>query len=167
MQILIIRHGIAQDPDTTSKSGQDDATRVLTREGRKKMAKAAKGLVRLVPALDLIATSPLTRAAQTGEIIAKAFNGVRIVQIAALSPRKPPANLIEWLNAHPPESTVALVGHEPHLSTVLCWLLTGLQESFVELKKGGAALIEIDSPVAPGRARLQWLLKPSALRRLR
>jgi len=167
MQILIIRHGIAQDPDASSKSGHDDASRALTREGRQKMARAAKGLRQLVPAIDLIATSPLSRAAQTGEIISKAYDGVRTVQIAALSPRKSPASLLEWLNAHPPDSTVAMVGHEPHLSTVLCWLLTGLQESFVVLKKGGVALIEIENPVAPGRAKLHWLLKPSVLRKLR
>ena len=165
MKIVIIRHGTAEELET--KSGRDDASRNLTREGRKKMAKAAKGLVRMTPKVDLIATSPLIRAVQTGEIVAKAYGGTRTVQIAALSPRKPPANLIEWLNAHPPDATVALVGHEPHLGTVIGWLTTGLQESFVVLKKGGAALIESETPVAPGRGKLHWLVKPSELRKLR
>ena len=89
------------------------------------------------------------------------------MQIAALSPRKPPAALVDWLNAHPPDATVAIVGHEPHLSTFLCWLLTGLQESFVVLKKGGAALIEVSNPVTAGRAKLHWLVKPSQLRGMR
>jgi len=165
MKIVIIRHGTAEELET--KSGRDDASRNLTKEGRKKMAKAAKGLVRITPKVDLIATSPLIRAVQTGEIVAKAYRGTRTLQIAALSPRKPPANLIEWLNAHPPDATVALVGHEPHLSTVIGWLTTGLQESFVVLKKGGAALIEAETPVAPGRGKLHWLTKPSELRKLR
>jgi phosphohistidine phosphatase len=166
MQILIVRHGIAEELPAEVK-GQDDATRELTKEGRRKMRKAARGLRQIVPIIDLIATSPLTRASQTADIVAREFEGARVVQTAALSPRKHPAALLDWLKAHPPQSTVALVGHEPHLGTVLCWLLTGLQESFVVLKKGAAAMVEMDNPVAAGRAKLLWLLEPSELRRLR
>lgn len=167
MQILLIRHGIAVDPDSSKSAPTDDAERPLTKEGRQKMRKAAKGLRQLIPALDLIATSPLLRAAQTAEIVAREYGDTRTVQVSALAPRKPLPALLEWLNAHPPEATVALVGHEPHLSTFLCWLLTGLQESFVELKKGGAALVEVPTPVAAGKAKLLWMLKPSQLRDLR
>jgi len=167
MQIVIIRHGIAEEPEAFAKGGQEDALRPLTKAGRQKMRKAAKGLKRIVPALDLIATSPLTRAVQTGEIISKAYEGVRTAQVAALSPRKAPAALLDWLNAHPANTTLALVGHEPHLSTFLCWLLTGLHESFVELKKGGAALVEVAHPAAAGRGKLMWMLKPSQLRAVR
>jgi phosphohistidine phosphatase len=165
MRILIIRHGVAEEAASDGK-GQDDALRELTKAGRQRMRKAAKGLKEIVPAIDLIASSPLIRASQTADIVASAFGAVRVVQIAGLSPRKPPAQLVEWLNAHPQEATVALVGHEPHLGTFLCWLLTGLQESFVVLKKGGAAMIETNSPVTAGRGKLLWLLKPSQLRRL-
>jgi phosphohistidine phosphatase len=166
MRILIIRHGIAEQSDGSGK-GDADAQRELTKAGRRKMRKAAEGLTALVPSVDLIATSPLVRASQTAEIVAKAFGGVRTVQIAALAPRKPPAQLVEWLNAQPSDSTIALIGHEPHLSTFLCWLLTGLQESFVELKKGGAGMIEIAAPVSAGRGKLLWICKPSQLRRAR
>ena len=167
MRIVIIRHGIAEDQETFAKSGQEDALRPLTKQGRQKLRKAAGGLKQIVPAIDMIASSPLLRAAQTAEIISEAYDKTRILQIAALAPRKPPAALLDWLNAHRSEATVALIGHEPHLSTVLSWLLTGLQESFIVLKKGGAALIEIDAPVAAGRAKLLWMLKPSQLRALR
>ena len=162
MKILIIRHGIAAQQ--TAKSS--DETRKLTKEGRQKLKKAAQGLQSLVDQIDLIATSPLRRATQTAELIGEAYHGTRIVQIAALSPGRPPAALLEWLNAHPPTATVALIGHEPHLSTVLCWLMTGLQESFVTLKKGGAAMLEIDGPASAGRAKLLWLMKPGQIRKL-
>ena len=165
MRILIIRHGIAEQTESGAKAG-DDALRELTKDGRRKMRKAAAGLKQIVPSIDLIASSPLTRASETADIVAEEFGGVRVVQIAGLSPRKPPAALIDWLNAHPSESTVALVGHEPHLGTFLCWLLTGLQESFVPLKKGGAAMVETNSPVTAGRGKLLWLAKPSQLRKL-
>lgn len=167
MRILIIRHGVAEDREAFAKSTQEDALRPLTKAGRKKMRKAARGLAGLVPTLDVIASSPLLRAVQTAELVAEAFDGTRVLQIAALSPRKPPAQLLEWLQAHPPEATVALVGHEPHLSTFLCWLLTGLQESFVTLKKGGAAMLEANHPVTAGRAKLLWMMKSSQLRSLK
>jgi len=164
MRIILIRHGIAEE---RGRAGQDDALRSLTKEGRQKMRKGAEGLRQLVPALNLIATSPLTRAVQTADILGEAYKGVRTVEISALSPRKPPAALVDWLNANPADATIALVGHEPHLGTFLCWLLTGLQESFVVLKKGGAAMIETAGPATAGRGKLLWLLKPSQLRGLR
>jgi hypothetical protein len=46
------------------------------------------------------------------------------------------------------------------------WALTGLQESFVELKKGSACMLRFDEDLKPGRAKMLWLLKPSQLRAL-
>ena len=46
MQLLVVRHGIAVDPDATA----DDARRELTPLGRKKMVRAAKGLRRKLDA---------------------------------------------------------------------------------------------------------------------
>ena len=163
MKLYVMRHGPAEDH---SDSGQD-SDRALTVSGRDRTRSVAKTLIDGEESPLHVATSPLVRAVQTAEIVADAFDGARLVQIAALSPRKPPAQLLEWLQAHPPEATVALVGHEPHLSTFLCWLLTGLQESFVVFKKGAAAMIESNDPVTAGRAKLSWFLKPSQLRKLK
>ena len=63
-------------------------------------------------------------------------------------------------------STVALVGHEPQLGLFVSWMLTGLQESFVQMKKGGACLLELKEQVWPGRGRLLWSLAPAQLRAL-
>jgi phosphohistidine phosphatase len=61
---------------------------------------------------------------------------------------------------------VAIVGHEPHLGQFVSWALTGLRESFVELKKGQAVLLEFPDEVRPGRARLVWSLRPGQLRKI-
>jgi hypothetical protein len=45
-------------------------------------------------------------------------------------------------------------------------MLTGLQESFIEFKKGGACLLDLGENPKPGRAKLEWLIKPSHLRTL-
>ena len=165
MQLLIIRHAIAEDREAFAKSGEEDALRPLTKDGKKKMRKAAGGLRDLVPKLNLLATSPLTRAAQTADIISEAYGGLRPLPVAALAPGKKPSSLVAWLQDQRPDLTIALVGHEPDLGLFVSWMLTGLQESFVELKKGGACMLDLgDADVKPGRAKLQWFVKPSHLR---
>jgi phosphohistidine phosphatase SixA len=37
MQLLVIRHAIAEDPAAWAQSGQDEALRPLTKDGSKKM----------------------------------------------------------------------------------------------------------------------------------
>jgi phosphohistidine phosphatase len=58
------------------------------------------------------------------------------------------------------------VGHEPHLGLLIGYLLTGKSTSFVDLKKGGAALVELNDTPKPGGGTLQWLLTNRELRRL-
>lgn len=167
MKVLLIRHAIAEDREVFARSGKPDAERPLTREGRRKMRRAARGLRTLVPKLDALAASPFARAAETGDLVAEAYgDGLRVATCAPLTPGKPLPALIHWLRHQPPAATVALVGHEPHLGTFASWLLTGLQESFLPMKKGGACLLEFEQEVKPGRALLRWALRPGQLRQL-
>jgi phosphohistidine phosphatase len=46
------------------------------------------------------------------------------------------------------------------------WFTTGEARSTVELKKGGACLLEITGTPQPGSAVLLWLLTPKQLRLL-
>jgi phosphohistidine phosphatase len=164
MRILLIRHGIAADRKAFAESGREDALRPLTRGGKRKMRRAAKGIIRLVPDVSVIGTSPLLRAVQTGKIVAREYKALEPVQVPQLLPRKAMPALLTWVQSQKTEATIALVGHEPHLSTFAGWMLTGLQESFVEMKKGAAVLLELADEVKPGHARLLWALKASQLR---
>ena len=149
MRILIIRHGIAEQVVAKAKV-RENTQRELTKTGRQKMQKAVKGLLKVVPEINVVATALVPRLANGGH----RFRSLRRREGPSnrrTCRRKPPAQLLEWLNAHPTDATIALVGHEPHLGTFLCWLLTGLQESFVVLKKGGAAMVDVASPVTAGR----------------
>ena len=166
MRVLVIRHAIAEDRDAFAKSGREDAARPLTRAGRAKMREGAAGLRKLVPKIDVLASSPLARSIETAEIIAKAYDGMKVARVGGLTPSKPVNALLHWLQAQPAAATVALVGHEPHLGVFVTWLLTGLQDSVVDLKKGSACLLEFEKDVKAGRAKLRWVLKPSHLRLL-
>jgi phosphohistidine phosphatase len=165
VKLLIVRHGPAGDPEEWERQGKDDRLRPLTPKGKKEVRKAAAGLVRLVPALDLIATSPWLRAVQTAEIVNKEY-GVDLVELDELTSDHQPEELNRWLSQQRGPEAVALVGHEPHLGLLAGYLLSGKPVSFVDLKKGGACLIEMDDPSKPGSGCLEWLLGDRELRRL-
>jgi phosphohistidine phosphatase len=164
MNVLIIRHGPAGDPDAWEAEGRDDRLRPLTPDGKKDMREAAFGLATLQPSVDLVATSPLVRAAQTAEIIASEYE-CKVVTLDALQPGEDPARTVEWLRDQPAEGTIALVGHEPHLSALVCYMLSGKTGAFIEVKKGGACLLQAKSASA-GSSTLQWLLTRRELVRL-
>jgi phosphohistidine phosphatase len=166
MLLLVVRHAIAEDPAEYARQHADDDGRPLTAEGRKKMKRAARGLRSLVPGLDRLATSPLTRALQTAEILAAAYDGIEPTTVAALAPGQPTAALAAWLGGELHHTAVAIVGHEPGLSRAVSWLLAGGERSFIELKKGAACLLACADQVGAGSATLQWALSSSQLRDL-
>lgn len=164
LRVLAIRHAVAEDRADFARTGEPDGLRPLTRQGRRRMRRAARGLAAVVPKVDVLASSPLTRAVQTAEIVARRYERAKQHRLPSLAPGKPMNALLGWLAQHPPGRTVAIVGHEPHLGEFVSWALTGLRESFVPLKKGAACLIEFPGEVKPGRATLLWLMKPSQMR---
>jgi phosphohistidine phosphatase len=167
MQLLVIRHGIAEDREHWAHGGHPDAERPLTDEGRRRMRRAAQGLRQVVPRLDVLASSPLVRARQSAELLSKVYDDQAVEELAQLSPEYAVDDLLPWLRHRGPGDVAAVIGHEPHLGFLIGWLLTGRHESFVELKKGAACLLEFDDPPAAGDATLRWALAPAHLRGLR
>ncbi|MES1244575.1 MAG: histidine phosphatase family protein [Acidobacteriota bacterium] len=165
MRLLLIRHAIAEEREDFARTGKDDSLRPLTDEGRKKMKQIARGLRMLVPAIDLLATSPLTRAAQTAAIVDSVYGGLDEVEIEELSPETTPEEFLRWLRKQKAD-TVAAVGHEPSISQILGWLLTGTERRLFAFRKGGACLLEFAEEPAAGTATLVWALTPAQLRRL-
>jgi phosphohistidine phosphatase len=166
VQILIIRHAIAEERSAFAATDKSDDLRPLTDEGRRKMTDAAKGLRALVPHLDVIAASPLVRAQQTAAIVAKAYGVADVETTSTLTPNAQPASFAKWAQAYVKHDVVAAVGHEPHLGTLVTWLLSGRADPHVVLKKGGACLVECDGAPGPATGRLHWLLTPATLSRM-
>ena len=166
MQLLVIRHAIAEDRDAFASSGRDDSERPLTAAGRDKMRRAAAGLRRAVPRVDLLAASPYVRAMQTAEVVAEAYGIETIKKVDALVPDTPLQRFLAWLERKASADVVAIVGHEPHLGELVTWLMSGLPESRVEMKKGGAGLLEFLGQPGAGAGVLKWLMTPGQLRDL-
>ena len=165
MKLLLIRHAIAEEREDFAKTGKDDRLRPLTDEGRKKMKQVARGLQEIAPEIDLLATSPLTRAAQTGAIVDTVYGGLKEVEIEELSPDATPADFLLWLRKRK-ENCIAAVGHEPSISLILSWLLTGTERRIFAFRKGGACLLDFPDEVGAGTATLIWALTPAQLREL-
>jgi phosphohistidine phosphatase len=161
VRLLIIRHAAAVPSGTP---GIKDDDRPLTPRGRARFKRAARGLARLVDRPDVLLTSPLPRALATAEIAARAFGRVEPTVEPALA-HGTLAGIVAAVARQPAEATVALVGHEPTLGSLLARLLDCDDGGRFAFKKGGAALVDLpDGPRVAGR--LVWFVKPRILRAL-
>jgi phosphohistidine phosphatase len=167
MQLLVIRHAIAEEREQFARSGRDDSERPLTADGRDKMRRTVEGLRRVVSRIDLLASSPYARAMQTAELVAEGYGIDDIKTVDALVPDAPLPQIQSWLQRKSTAKIVAVVGHEPQLGELVTWLMSGLREGRVEMKKGGAAMLEFAGQPGPGVGVLQWLLTAGQLRDLR
>ncbi len=109
---------------------------------------------------DRIYHSPKLRAVQTAELLTPLLEEGQ-TQVTPHLAEPPSEALLNTLEG----SSVALVGHEPWLSSLCAWLLVGSPqgESF-PFKKGGVAHLE--GHPRPGQMRLLGFWSPRLLRKL-
>jgi phosphohistidine phosphatase len=162
MNLYIVRHAIAVERGTPGY--EDDTQRPLTDTGRKKMKKISKRLDRLGVKLDVILTSPWVRARDTAKILAERFGMMdKIFFSDNLIPPGHFEALVFEMHEKYDVANIALVGHEPMLSSLVSWLTTGDTEVRLNMKKGGVAYLTSDTLYQDGRATLEWLSTPSLM----
>jgi len=159
MRVLVIRHALAAQ----QTPGMPDAERPLTAEGERAFRAAARGLARLVRP-DVLLTSPLRRARQTAAIAAAAWGAIEATPAPALA-LGDVAAILETLEMHPLDATVAMVGHEPTVSALVSQLAPAVREvpsrEPFSFTPGAAALLEVSS--LGGRSgRLLWFYSATA-----
>jgi phosphohistidine phosphatase len=159
MLCYFLRHGPAGDAATYSGS---DFDRPLTSDGSKRIAREAKALADLELELDAIISSPLVRARQTAEIVAKELglrDALHLDERVGLGFSA--AQLDAILRDYPTAQQVMLVGHEPSMSLTVAELIGG---GDVDFKKGAVACVELTRESTP-RGRFLWLAAPKLLTR--
>jgi len=175
-ELLLLRHGIAEerDPDPGDQADQADRRRSLTSEGAERTARLISRLCDLDLGCDVVLSSPLRRARQTAELAVAGGLATDLELAAGLAPLADPLPLLErWLGPLSPRPgwrRLALVGHEPDLSTLAALLIgvpMGQAPHALQLKKAGVVLLQCAAaPVAhglAGTARLALLLPPRVL----
>ena len=170
MQVVLFRHGIAEDREAFAASGSPDSERPLTAKGVGRTHRAAAGLLSLLSDPVVIAASPYLRARQTGDVVARAFEDAGRAPeqdiLDALKPGGDPGEICRWLANRSGYDTAVLVGHEPELSGLMDWFTCGRPEGFAQFKKAGACLLEFASRPARRGGELLWHMPPAVLRRL-
>ena len=158
LRVVVVRHGPAEVRNPIR--WPDDDRRPLTPKGRTQTRRAAKGLARLVPPADRIATSAATRAVATAEMVQETLGDTpRMEQWEELAAGRLPGPIFERLRRSARSGQeIVLVGHDPTLAEFVGMALAGDGVPLVHLAKGGAACVEFPASVGPGSGRLVWLL---------
>jgi phosphohistidine phosphatase len=137
-QLWVLRHAEAEPHGTRS-----DSARRLTARGEQQARAAGVALARLEAFFESVLFSPKTRARQTAELAAEAWQED---QRALLQGYAPLASGFDGADAHQALSAIGadgrllVVGHEPDLSRTIADLTGGR----VDLKKGGLAVVRLE-----------------------
>jgi phosphohistidine phosphatase len=124
------------------------------------MEREAKAIAELSLDLDRIVTSPLLRARQTAEIVAKRLDmEAKLIDDPRLGGGFNLEQLRAILGASANDTSIMLVGHEPSMSMTIGRAIGGAS---IELKKAALAGIELADPCS-SNGTLICLFPPRAL----
>jgi phosphohistidine phosphatase len=175
MELYLIRHGIAVDRSAQVR----DEDRTLTPQGREKTQTIAQRLKACHLEFDRLLSSPLCRAQETAVILQQVGLAKRVEVWPGLRPGEPLQGWLDWCSqegigkeALSTGQRLALVGHEPDLSSWAVQLLWGEvalnrapgAAEPLQLKKAGILGLTLpDTPPFLGRGQLFWLTPPRLL----
>jgi phosphohistidine phosphatase len=146
MHLYFVRHGLAHWPNWP----HGDAERPLTPRGCSAIEAMSLGLARRQVAPDWILHSPLARAQQTAEIIARALGRVRQLRPQEeLAPGFGHKKLAHLLEAYGDCTALMLVGHNPDMGDVV----NRLTDEAVSFAEGAVACVKLKDS---GKGKMQW-----------
>jgi phosphohistidine phosphatase len=167
MDLFLLRHGVAVQRGAPGY--KNDRLRPLTPDGRRRLAAVARGIQRLGVSFDVIFSSPLVRARETAELIARGLGLDRHVATSPLlAPDADTGRLLVEVETMLSRTSarVLLVGHEPDLSRLASVLVFGEEGGMIKLRKGGLMKLTADMWRRGRRARLEFLMTPEQLQSL-
>lgn len=163
LHLTLVRHApAAPRPDEVppDEAARLDASRALTRAGRRKFRGVVAALRRAGLRFDRLAHSPHRRAAETAEMLMPLVDGAARAEPLLAAP--PSERLLARLSGE----RLVLVGHQPWLGELAAWLAFGdrAQAAALSWRKGGVVLLEGEA--RPRGMQLLAVLPPGLLRRL-
>jgi phosphohistidine phosphatase len=164
MDLFILRHAEA---GKSLPARAKDAERSLTAEGKEELEDVARALSRLKIRPDHIVSSPLKRARETANEVAKALKERGKVEIwDELKPEGSKQELYTRLSKLKPESVVLCVGHEPYLTQMINEVMGHQGTPRIVLRKSGLTRLSIKAFTPKVEGELRWLLTPRLLKRM-
>jgi phosphohistidine phosphatase len=157
MDLFVLRHGKAGQ----SSDGSNDRKRALTADGKDEMRKVGKWMRSKKFGFTVIATSPLTRAYETADIVARSLDQKdRLAVWKELAPGGDLDTICYHAAQYGEDAAVLLTGHEPLLSMLISRIIAGNDTVSIILAKGGLGKIRNYSFDKRPSGDLQWLLTP-------
>ncbi|MBK7630286.1 MAG: histidine phosphatase family protein [Ignavibacteriales bacterium] len=155
MNLYLVRHSIAENVSINKK----DFDRELTNEGKIVIKKTSDAWKSYIENLDVVLSSPLIRAAQTAEIIAKNLQEKsNLVKDNLLSTGSRTADLIEILNTLDYKN-ILVVGHQPDLSIHIN-NFCGTGSFNLSFPPASLAKIEFENSIKYSKGRLIYFIPP-------
>lgn len=157
MDLFVIRHA----PPLAHSTGGSEFGPPLSAEGRERWTRCVGGLDALGVRLDRILHSPLLRAVQTAEELARLLEGESLVS-PGLAESPTDALLAEAAGAQ----SVALVGHAPYVGMLVSILLVPREDSSMVLPFEKGAVAWLRGEPRRGGMQLVAFLPPGVLSRV-
>ena len=163
MQVFLVRHAHAV-------SEEQNAARPLSERGQSEVRRlAAFFRTNGAFAPGQIWHSPLLRARETAERLSADLElEAALVETADLRPEDEPEEIARRLSALSLPSSLAIVGHEPHLSALASLLVRGrIKPALVDMKKGAVLALrrteDVHKKTGEPRWEICWMVVPGLL----
>lgn len=149
MLLYFLRHAEAEDVR------QNDFERRLTSKGLEQADKAGRFCARygLVPRL--ILSSPVTRAHQTAEIVARKLGDLEVLVQPWIACGMTPDVFLQEIAGFQRFESIMIVGHEPDFSQTLAVLLGVQKSEALKIRKSSLTAVTVDR-WQPASAELQF-----------
>jgi len=163
MVIYFLRHANAGSKHFSSP--EKDEKRPIDKIGEEQSHDVGRALAYIGVTVNVIISSPLTRAVQTASIVAQELgHEEKIVQDDALRPEATFEQFKALLNRHKGKLATMVVGHDPSMTEFVNRVLSGGGPmAAVEMKKGGVAKVEKE---LRRPAVLRWCMPPKIVQRI-
>jgi phosphohistidine phosphatase len=163
MVIYFLRHANAGSKHFSDAT--KDEKRPIDKLGEEQSHDVGRALAAIGVAVNVIISSPLTRAMQTAGIVSQELgHEEKLVIDAALRPEATFDQFKALLNRYKDATAIMVVGHDPSMTEFVNRVLSGgAPLAAIEMKKGGVAKVEkeIRRP-----AILRWCMPPKVVQKI-
>jgi len=163
MVIYFLRHANAGQKHFSSP--ENDEKRPIDKVGEEQSHDVGRALAAIGVTVNVIISSPLTRATQTAAIVSQELgHEEKIVTDAALRPEATFEQFKALLNRYKDKLAVMVVGHDPSMTEFVNKVLSGgVPMAAVEMKKCGVAKVEKE---LRRPAVLRWNMPPKVVQKI-